>query len=48
MLSLRPGGREAEHATRIHRLQRKAVLDQRIEHAVKRDAVDARLAFTKL
>lgn len=48
MLPLRAGGREPEHATRIHRLQRQTVLNQRIEHAIERDAVDTRLAGTEL
>ena len=39
MPALRPGGGEAEHAARIHRLQRQAAGHQRIEDAIQRDAI---------
>lgn len=48
MLPLHAGGRKAEHAASVHRLQCQTVLDQRIEHAIERDAVDTRLACTQL
>ena len=48
MLPLCAGGRKAEHAASVHRLQRQAVLHQRVEHAVKRDAIYARLARAEL
>ncbi len=48
MLPLCAGGRKTEHAACIHCFQRQAMLHQRIEHAVKRDAVDAGLAIAEL
>ena len=43
MLALGTGGREAEHAARVDRLQGQATGHQLIEDAVERDAIHRRL-----
>ncbi len=42
------GGRETEHALFVGDLVRKPLLDQPVEHAVKRDAVDRRAVGKRL